>query len=217
LKIYDGPNTTFPLLANLSGTAIPPSFTSTAANGELTFVFTSDASTVSTGYAANITCAPAPPCRIPTAVGYSIASVTTSSVSLNWTQPTNADSSVASVWDIVALPANSPAPNAATVPTANDITAGAGPSYVLTGLTPATCYDIYIRAVCATNSAWSTVPVKVCTLVAPPVCGGTFVDSGGTAANYSNSANQTTVIAPVTPGDAVTLTLQHSILKLEIF
>ncbi|WP_396156063.1 fibronectin type III domain-containing protein [Flavobacterium sp.] len=206
LRIYDGPDATFPLLATLSGTTLPPSYTSSAVSGALTFVFTSNATTVAAGYAANITCAAAPPCRIPTAVGYSIASVTTNSVSLNWTQPANPDLSVASVWDIVALPVGSPAPNAATVPTANDITAGAGPSYLLTGLTPATCYDVYIRAVCATNSAWSTVPVNVCTLVAPPVCGGTFVDAGGTGANYNNNANETTVIAPVTLGDAVTLT-----------
>ncbi|MGC4040801.1 MAG: fibronectin type III domain-containing protein [Flavobacterium sp.] len=209
LKIYDGPNTTYPLIANLSGTALPPSYTSTAQNGELTFVFTSNGSTTAAGYVANITCGPAPACRIPTALAATTASITTNSVQLNWTQPTNADSSVATMWDIIAVTAGSAAPTAGSVPTANDITPGST-SYILTGLTPATCYDIYIRAVCgATNSAWNTVPVlNVCTLVAPPVCGGNFVDSGGTTGNYSNNANLTTVICPtvVSGPDAVTVT-----------
>jgi gliding motility-associated-like protein len=204
LKIYDGSDITAPLLATLSGTTLPPSYTSSAASGCLTFVFTSNGTTTAAGYAANITCAPAPACRIPTAL--TATTPTTTSVTLNWTQPANPDTSVASTWDIIALPCGSPAPTASSVPTANDVTAGPGPSYVLTGLTPATCYDIYIRAVCATNSGWNSVPASISTLVAPPVCGGNFVDTGGTTGNYGNNANLTTVICPVTTGDAVTIT-----------
>jgi gliding motility-associated-like protein len=207
LRIYDGLLPGAPLLATLSGTTIPPSYTSTASGGQLTFVFTSNATTTATGYAANITCAPAPACRIPTAVSIVAGSITTTAATINWTQPANADTSVATVWDVVALPTGAPAPNAATVPTANDIT---GPlPYTLTGLSSAVCYDVYVRAVCngTTDSAWSSVPVQVCTLVAPPVCNGNFVDSGGTTNNYANNAtNLTTVIAPATPGDAVTVT-----------
>lgn len=41
----------------------------------------------------------------------------------------------------------------------------------------------------------------------PPVnCGTIFTDSGGTAGNYSNSEDITTVIEPVNAGDAVTIT-----------
>ncbi|MGV3695956.1 fibronectin type III domain-containing protein [Flavobacterium sp.] len=209
LKIYDGNDVTAPLLANLSGTTLPPTFTSTAATGCLTFNFTSNGTTVAAGYTANITCGPAPACRIPAAV--TASATTTTSTVLNWTQPANPDTSVATMWDIIALPASSAPPTAGSVPNfnGNDVTGAGIPPFTLTGLTPATCYDIYVRAVCGTtNSAWSTVPVNVCTLVAPPECGGNFVDSGGTAGNYANNANATTVICPTVPGggDAVTVT-----------
>jgi hypothetical protein len=205
LRIYDGPDTTFPLLASLSGTTLPPTYTSTAPNGQLTFVFTSNGTTVAAGYTANITCGLAPACRIPTSIVSS--SITTTSVSLNWIQPANPDTSVASTWDIIALPCGSAAPSVTSIPTVNDLTIA--PPYVLPGLTPATCYDIYIRAVCgASNSGWSAVATSITTLVAPPICGGNFVDTGGTTGNYGNSAvNLTTVICPtvISGPDAVTV------------
>lgn len=204
LTIYNGPNTSSPVLAVLSGATLPGSYTSTAPGGELTFVFTSNATGVSTGYAASITCGPAPDCRIPHAV---LASgTTTTGTTITWTQPTNPDSSTASVFDVIALPQGSPAPNGASVPTFNDITPAAGPSFTLTGLTPATCYDIYVRAVCAANSGWSIIPTTVCTLVAPPVCGGNYVDTGGTGGNYPNGVTQPILICPGSTTDAVTLT-----------
>jgi gliding motility-associated-like protein len=204
LRVYDGPNATAPLLATLSGTVLPPAYTATSTSGCLTFVFTSNATVTAAGWASNVTCNPPPACRIPTAV--TAVTPTTTSVTLNWTQPTNPDLTVASTFDIIALPCGAPAPTAGSIPTANDVTAAAGPSYVLNGLTSGTCYDIYIRAVCATNSGWSAVPTTISTLVAPPVCGGNFVDTGGTGGNYASNENLTTVICPVTPGDAVTVT-----------
>ncbi|MCF6131347.1 fibronectin type III domain-containing protein [Flavobacterium wongokense] len=204
LTIYNGPDTSSPVLATLSGTTLPGTYTSTAPQGQLTFVFQSNGTTTAAGYAANIICNPAPACRIPHAV---IASgTTTTGTTITWTQPTNPDSSVATVFDVIALPQGSPAPNAGSVPTFNDVTAAAGPSFTLTGLTPATCYDIYVRAVCAANSGWSVIPTTVCTLVAPPVCGGNYVDTGGTGGNYPNNVTQPILICPGSPTDAVTLT-----------
>lgn len=204
LRIYDGPNVGSPLLATLSGTALPPSYTSTAPGGELTFVWSSNGTVQAAGYAASLTCAPAPACRIPTAVTSS--AFTTSGATLTWTQPTNPDASVASVFDIIVLPAGSPVPTAGSTPTVNDFTAGAGPSYTLTGLASGTCFDVYIRAVCTTNSGWTNIASRVCTLVAPPVCGGTYVDSGGTGANYPNGVTQSSWVCPTTNTDAVTVT-----------
>lgn len=201
LRIYDGANATFPLLASLSGTALPPSFTSTAVSGALTFVFTSNNATNAAGYAANITCNPPPTCRIPTAVNSN--TITTTSVILDWTQPANPDTSVATAWQVLALACGSPTPGAGAT---GWVAAGSNP-FTLSGLTPATCYDIYVRAVCgASTSGWSTLPRTITTLVAPPVCGGNFVDSGGTTGNYGNNANLTTVICPVNTGDVVTVT-----------
>ncbi|RAR47505.1 GEVED domain-containing protein, partial [Flavobacterium lacus] len=57
LRIYDGPDATFPLIGTYSGTNSPGTITSTnSASGALTFVFTSDTSLVGLGWAANITC-----------------------------------------------------------------------------------------------------------------------------------------------------------------
>ncbi|GGW68293.1 putative secreted protein (Por secretion system target) [Winogradskyella epiphytica] len=39
-----------------------------------------------------------------------------------------------------------------------------------------------------------------------PTCGDTFYDSGGVSGDYTNNENETTVIAPINPGDAVTTT-----------
>ncbi|WP_396139298.1 fibronectin type III domain-containing protein [Flavobacterium sp.] len=202
LRIYDGTNTTFPLLATLSGTTIPPSYTATSVSGSLTFAFTSDGATNASGYAANITCGPPPSCRIPTSLTNN--TVTTTSTVLNWIQPTNPDLSVASAWQVLALPCGSVPPTAGAT---GFVSANSNP-FTLTGLTPATCYDIYVRAVCSgpTSSGWSTLPTTINTLLAPPACGGNFVDSGGLAGNYPNDANETTTISPITPGDVVTIT-----------
>lgn len=56
LEIYDGPSTASPLLGRFCGTTLPGPFTSTAANGELTFKFHSDGSGVRAGWDADISC-----------------------------------------------------------------------------------------------------------------------------------------------------------------
>ncbi len=56
LNVYNGPNTSSPLLGTYLGSAIPPVLQSSAPNGELTFVFTSDGSTTAQGWSASISC-----------------------------------------------------------------------------------------------------------------------------------------------------------------
>jgi gliding motility-associated-like protein len=201
LRIYDGNNATAPLLASLTGTALPPSFTSTAASGCLTFVFTSDGSVTAAGWIANITCAPPPVCQQPNALVSS--AVTSNSATLAWTNV-----GVATSWEVLALPCGSPAPTEATT----GWTATTTNPYTFTGLTSATCYNLYVRGNCSSTSngvsLWSG-PRSITTQVAPPVCGGNFVDPGGPTANYANNitaANGTTTICPTNPGDVVTVT-----------
>jgi spore germination protein YaaH len=56
LKVYDGADTTMPLLANLTGNTLPPVYNST--NYALTLYFTSDNATVKPGWVAQWTCSP---------------------------------------------------------------------------------------------------------------------------------------------------------------
>lgn len=57
LRVYDGPNASFPLLGVFAGTTLPGPFSSSDASGALTFVFDSNESIVYDGWAANLTCA----------------------------------------------------------------------------------------------------------------------------------------------------------------
>mgnify|MGYP003671993064 CR=1 FL=1 len=61
LEIFNGPSVSSPSLGKFHGNTLPPSFTSTAAAGELTFKFTSDTEVVDKGWVANISCVPLTP------------------------------------------------------------------------------------------------------------------------------------------------------------
>ena len=61
LEIYNGPTTASPLLGRFSGNTLPPSFTSTSSDGNLTFRFTSDNIIVDKGWIATISCVPLVP------------------------------------------------------------------------------------------------------------------------------------------------------------
>lgn len=56
LKIYNGPNTSSPLLGTYCGTDSPGTVISTSEQGALTFVFHSDGSVTASGWSANISC-----------------------------------------------------------------------------------------------------------------------------------------------------------------
>ncbi|MGL2962458.1 fibronectin type III domain-containing protein [Flavobacterium sp. RSB2_4_14] len=180
------------------GTTIPGPFTSSAADGCLTFVFRSDGSVNNPGWVANVTCAPPPVCQQPTTLVSS--AVTSNSATLAWTNV-----GVATTWEVIALPCTAPAPDASTT---GFIATSTNP-YTFTGLVPATCYNLYVRGNCSSTSngvsLWSG-PRTITTLVAPPECGGNFVDAGGPTANYPNNSNTTTIICPTNPGEIVTVT-----------
>jgi gliding motility-associated-like protein len=196
LRVYDGNSAAAPLLATLTGTTLPPSFTSSATTGCLTFVFTSDSSVNSAGWAANVTCAPPPTCPRPT--GLTATTVTNVSATLGWTNV-----GPATAWQVIALPCGSPIPTAATP---GWVPAPTNP-FVLTGLNQATCYDFYVMGVCSpTDSSTPSNAYTATTQVTPPACGGNFYDTGGPSASYAANANSTVTICPANPGDVVTVT-----------
>ncbi len=99
-----------------------------------------------------------PTCPRPTALA--TANITTTSVRVSWTNPTG------TAWQVLALPAGSPAPNAGTT---GWVIATGGSPFIVTGLTPDTAYDFYVRSDCgAVNgiSNWS-LPTTATTL---PTC-----------------------------------------------
>ncbi|WP_415711178.1 choice-of-anchor L domain-containing protein, partial [Flavobacterium branchiophilum] len=145
---------------------------------------------------ANVTCALPPTCPAPT--GLVTSAITSTTLTLAWNTVTPSTS-----WQVLALPCTAPAPTA----TSTGWVSATANSLNITGLTPDTCYNFYVRGVCSTTdmSTWAG-PKTATTLIAPPVCGGTFVDAGGATNNYPNSSNTTYTICPTTPGDLVTVT-----------
>ncbi len=151
------------------GTNGPGRVTSTSPNGCLTFVFSSDSFGTNTGWIANVTCAPPPTCTKPKTLISS--AITQSTALLAWTQPANPGGSIANNWQVLVLPAGSPAPTAAST---GWISATNNPFYI-TGLTPTTCYDYYVRAVCSgTDSSFWSLKGSFCTLIPNDDCVGSI-------------------------------------------
>jgi hypothetical protein len=198
LNIYDGDDTTAPLLGQYTGTNTPPLLTSSAASGCLTIEFTSDGSVNRPGWVANILCGPPPTCFAPT--NLVVTNITQDSAEFSWDD--NNTPPPANGWEIVIVPQGQ---DPATGTTVNVTTI----PYTATGLNASTAYDFYVRAICddAGNDdpSFLTGPLTFQTLVAPPACGGLFVDSGGPSNNYQNDENQTYTICPDNTGDVVSL------------
>ncbi|HCQ12630.1 T9SS type A sorting domain-containing protein [Flavobacterium sp.] len=134
------------------GTTVPGPFTSSSPDGCLTFRFRSNATITNSGWIANVNCITMDFCMQPSQV--TVTNITDTSVTLNWVE-----NNASTAWHILALPQGSPQPTAATT---GWIAAATSP-FVLTGLTPNTCYDFYIRSSCNPNdnSVWSA-PVTNC-------------------------------------------------------
>jgi hypothetical protein len=119
LAIYDGPNTSAPLIGNFSGTTLPGPFTSSHPSGCLTFAFTSGSGlfySTEAGWAANLTCCEAPAASVtatvvqsPVCVGQAVELGTTTDIGtvFSWTGPGGFTSNSASPVISNAVPANS--------------------------------------------------------------------------------------------------------------
>ncbi|MFD2892023.1 fibronectin type III domain-containing protein [Flavobacterium chuncheonense] len=197
LYVYNGDNTGATLLGSYSGANTPPSFTSSAANGCLTFHFVSNATGVAAGWTSNISCGPPPACPMPIAV--TVTGANSSSATVSWIDPTGGTGP----YDIYWVPTGSPAPTASSVPNASSVP---GYSYLIPGLNSNSPYTVYVRTTCdATNGVISdwTFPTNFTTT--PNYCAGDhFYDTGGATGNYGNNENIFWTICPETTGDVVT-------------
>ncbi|HET8837902.1 MAG TPA: choice-of-anchor J domain-containing protein, partial [Flavobacteriaceae bacterium] len=149
-------------------------------------------------YTGNGSCTP-PSCEQP--LNLSVTGITSEGANLSWDIVAGATNGY--IWYVFADGAD---PQTAT-PVDTGTTAAGVTTATADGLTPLTAYDFYVKADCdADGMSDLSGPISFDTEVAPPVCGGNFYDAGGPAGDYDNDANVTTVISPVTSGEAVTVT-----------
>ncbi len=133
-------------------------------------------------------------CVPPTQV--TTSSVTATSAMISWTE-----NGMAMVWQILLLPAGSPAPTAQST---GWVVAPVNP-FLLMGLSPSTAFEVYVRAECSntTYSEWSNAATFV--TLDYTGCGGTFTDQGGSTGNYPDNADYITTICPWNPGESVSV------------
>jgi hypothetical protein len=123
------------------GNTIPGPFTSTAANGCLTFNFRSDATNTLAGWIASVDCAP-DLCVAPN--NLAVSNITNTSALLSWNgSSTNSE--------VLVVPYGSPIPAPGTPGVQTDTN-----PYIVSGLSPDGCYTAYVRAVCPTSADWSS-------------------------------------------------------------
>ena len=175
LVIYNGPNTASPIISSgnttnrtshpagaWSGTGIysltgtNASQMSTDASGCLTFTFASDGSGFRAGWEATVTCAPPPTCPVPSALAES--NIGSDTVNLNWV------SGGANNWIIEY------GVSGFTQGMGDFVTVSVDTFTTLTGLTPDTDYEVYLRDSCGPGDLSNWVgPISFTTLVSCPV------------------------------------------------
>lgn len=217
LTVYNGPDDTFPVLAQTlcgeeSGDGDVPSntgsllsvgmsFTSTDASGALTFVFTSDDLVVETGWSADVTCGPPPACVTPGAFTNTLN--TDSEATFTWNEISNAANGyVFSVFNAGDDPSTETPVYTEAIPFGTN-------TATATGLESASSYDAYIIADCDADGISDADSDTFITEASDGICGGNFVDSGGIASGYSASELRSTTISPTASGEAVTVTFTY--------
>ncbi len=135
-------------------------------------------------------------CLTPTAL---TAAPLATSASLSWNSPNPAGPWQIEYGPAGFIPGATPAQGTIVNVTTNP--------YNLTGLTPMTSYTYYVRTMCDTDnpSPWSNSTTSSTTAL-PPVCGGNYIDEGGSTGNYPNNENRPITIPPTNPGEIVTVT-----------
>jgi len=206
LYVYDGPNTSSPLLATLNGTSLPATITAENASGQLTLRFTSDISGIRVGFQATVTSVTV--CTTPTNGGTlsTNKSLTTVNDGVSLTTTGNGGSITKIEWSF---------DNFTTVD--GSVTNPANPYNIQLNVQEA---NVYFR----TTSKDGTCPSGVSNIVnitlksAPPYSSGivdgdhitnvTFNDINNTTTNDGDAySDYTSIIANVTKGEPYNLSV----------
>ena len=156
LTVYDGPDITFPIIANtLCGRAngTPPSnpnsllsigdsFTSSHSSGAITFRFRSDSSVTLQGWEADVTCAPPAVATCDAPTNLTLNGVTDTTADFSWTA--SPDETGGYNW-VVMLMGDDPNTDP---PVAQGSTATGIITATASGLTPDTMYMAYVKTLC---------------------------------------------------------------------
>lgn len=217
LFIYDGPNTSFPLLGVFSGSTIPGPFTSSHASGALTFLFDSDFSNVDSGYAVDMTCAPyVPPVICGSTIydsGGPAGDYSNNELITNTYFPDTPGDAVTATftafsteagWDYLYI---YDGPNTGSpllgVFSGNSIP---GP---FTSSDPSGALTFVFDSDFSNVDSGYAIDLTCAPYVPPPVCGTTYYDSGGVSGNYSNDELTTTTFIPDVPGTKIVATFTY--------
>jgi hypothetical protein len=181
LTIYNGPSSASPILATLTGTSLPGSYTATGASGKMTFKFTSDGSLGFAGWVASIACVSIPAEAPSTPTQVTFDDVTTSSVVVNWEAPDDNGSPITSYT----LEQKEGSGNFTSVYTGTELTYE--PASLTTGAT-------YFYRVSATNGVGTSSPssensVLIATAPAVPVLSVSSVSTSAAILQWTEPAS----------------------------
>ncbi len=191
LYIYDGNSISSPQISSSNpsgfvpggipgaywGISIPGPFISSSPDGCLTFQFISGGANSSTGWVADIYCAPFGECGLPP-TSLIVPELTATSAVISWTS-----TSMATQWEVFATPCGLPAPTANSVGIITTVI-----PFIFTGLEPGTCYDFYVRNACAPVwdvSPW-TGPISATTQNGVAIALVAFMDQNGNGTKEDN-------------------------------
>jgi Secretion system C-terminal sorting domain/Fibronectin type III domain len=143
-------------------------FTSTSPDGCLTFRFRSDPSVNKPGWVADVICGlPLPvTCSVP--FNIAVSNITANSGVITWaTQSSNFQTTQS---EIIIVPSGSPAPTTTSVGTIL-----LSNTFTTNGLLPNTSYDVYVRAICLSNTItdWSSATTFTTLQFYPPLVANT--------------------------------------------
>mgnify|MGYP001177509366 FL=1 len=135
----------------------------------------------------------------------------------NFTVTTTVDTEATFTWDVVAEAVNgytlsvfnAGADTTVDLPVYEEVLAAGVTTATATGLAIDAGYDAYLVSDCDLNGLSQENLLSFTTPFPAPECGGTYVDSGGSAGNYQPNEQTVTTITPDVPGEAVTVTFTY--------